>query len=142
MNICVVGAKERNTPQDKELVAELINKLAQEFPNPVFITMLTHTGVGRFVKEHCIEKRPDGKFKWQLITVDFRLYAVGLSQAELSQVYIARNASPFELGSAFVYFANSTRRGTMEDLIQRAEKAGIPNRIFMPGEPISTPIFG
>jgi hypothetical protein len=142
MTIVVVGAKERNTPEDEKQVGELIEQLAVEYANPLLVTLLTHTGVGRFVKSKCLERRADGNFRFQLIACDFRLYAVNLSQPELAQIYIARNASPFELGDAFCYFASLSRRGTMENMIARAQEQGRPFRVFLPGQPITAPTFG
>jgi hypothetical protein len=141
MNCVVIGAKDRNTPEDRVLVDELLDKLSDMYPNAIFVTMLTHTGVGRFVKEKCLQKYPDGRFRFQLIACDFRLYAVGLSQSELAQIYLARNASPFELGDCFCYFASQNRKGTMEALVERAQKSGRPFRVFLPSEKITLPIF-
>ncbi len=134
MNVVIVGAKDRNTEEDKELVHRLMDAAAKHYPNCVFVTMLTHVGVGKFVKEHCLEKGPHNGFRYQLIECAMRLFAQRFSKNELSAIYIARNATVHELGDVFYYFACPERRGTMEELIERAERDGRPCRVMLPGE--------
>jgi hypothetical protein len=138
MNVVVVGAKERCTEEDRELVNELLEKVAAACPNCVFVTMLTHVGVGKYVKEKCLEKNKQGQFRFQLIECTMRLFARQLSKSDVSSIYIARNATVFELGDAFYYFAGEDRRGTMEELFeQRVIPSGRPYRVFAPGEGIT-----
>lgn len=133
----IVGAKERDTDEDRALVGDLMEKAAVYYPGCLFITMLTQVGVGKFVKEKCLEKDGRGDFKFQFVACDVRLFAKNLSKAESAQIYIARNATVFELGQVFYYFASEDRRGTMENLIMdRVAPAGLPYKVLLPGDPI------
>lgn len=137
MNCVIVGSKERDTEEDRALVGELMEKAAAYYPNCLFVTMLTSVGVGLFVKQKCTEKNGAGKFRFQCVACDVKIYASNLTHAESSAVYLARNATVFELGSLFYYFASEDRRGTMEDLIMnRVAPAGLPYKIFAPGDPV------
>jgi hypothetical protein len=136
MNIVICGAKERNTEEDKRKVQELMNRAVVQYPNCVFVTILTHMGIGRFVKEACLEKGPGGQFRFQLIECSVRLYATQLSKSEVQQIYIARNATVFELADITYYFANRDRRGTLEDLVERLQKENRPCRVLLPGDPV------
>ena len=134
MNVVIVGAKNRDTQEDKDQVLKLLDEAAKHYPNCVFVTMLTHVGVGKFVKERCLEKGARNGFRYQLIECATRLFCQQFSKNELSAIYIARNATVHELGDVFYYFAAEDRRGTMEDLIERAERSGRPCCVMLPGE--------
>lgn len=135
MTIVIVGAKERNTQTDRELVYALIDLAAKRYPSCIFVTTMSGVGVGKFVKEKCLEKNSRQEYKYQFIDVDLRIYATGLSPAEASMLYIARNATLFELGDVFLYLGTDVRRGPLEDLIQkRVEPSGRLYRVFLPGD--------
>ena len=142
MKIVIVGAKDRNTDEDKALVEELVDLAAKTYPNCVFVTMLTHEGVGLFVKQKCLEKGSNSNFKFQLIEVNLRLYAKQLSKSEVSQIYLARNATMFELADMLIYLANNDRRGMIEDLVlNRIVPSGRPYIILLPSEKAKLPDF-
>src|ERR1035437_5159832 len=139
MKIVIIGAKERNTPEDRQAVNALIEMAAVAYPGCVLITMLTHEGVGLFVKAKCLEGAPD--FKYQLVEISVRLYAKNLSKNEVSESYLARNASMFEVGDCFIYLASESRRGMIEELIpERVIPSGRPYRILLPGDKLELPI--
>ena len=60
VKIAIVGARERDTEEDRQLVGQLMERLDVEAPRSTFISTLTHIGVGRFVKEKMLgERRPE-----------------------------------------------------------------------------------
>lgn len=138
MRIVIVGAKERNTDEDRKLVEELIDLCAVTYSNPMFITMLTFDGVGSFVKQKCLQKDSLGRYKHQLAECIVKLYASNQSKAEAAAIYLARNAPCFELGDIFYYFASADRRGSIEVMIEKQLiPSGRPYKIFMPGDPVT-----
>jgi hypothetical protein len=141
MNIAVVGSKERDTEEDRQLVSSLLEQLVLEAPHSVFVTALSHIGVGRFVRDKCLEKDNAGRYRFALIECTVRIYAASLSKSELSQIYLARNATPFETADMLIYLASEDRRGTMEDLLDRFTRAGRPTLVLMPGENLPDKIF-
>lgn len=137
MVIVIVGAKDRTGPQEQADVNQLIELCAAAYPGCLFVTMLTQDeSVGKFVREKCAERDSRGNYRFKLVEANLRVYASNLSKSEVSQIYISRNATVFELGNVFYYFAGNSRRGTMEDLVQRVEKAGMPLKIFLSGDPV------
>lgn len=141
MKIAIVGSKERDTEEDRQLVASLLEQLVLEAPHSVFVTALSHIGVGKFVRDKCLEKTELGRYRFALIECSVRIYAQSLSKSELSQIYLARNATPFETADMLIYLASEDRRGTMEDLLERFQRAGRPALVLMPGEKIPDKIF-
>lgn len=141
MKVVLMGAKERETDKDRELVCEAMEKLSALYPGILMIALMTHMGVGKFVRDKCLEKDAAGNFKYQLIECSVRLYARHLSKAETAEIFIARNASAFEMGDILVYFAHPSRRGTTEDMLERFKAAGRPYKVFLPGEPVDFASF-
>jgi hypothetical protein len=137
MNVVVVGAKERISEEDKSLVSELIDQIDQRYSACMFISTLTHNGVGKFVKEKCLEKDIKGRFKNQFLDIEIRSYASNLSKVEYGSICLALNATLVELASIVYYFANESRRGTLENLVDRSMAVGIPTKVLLPGEPIT-----
>jgi hypothetical protein len=139
MNIVIVGAKERDTPADRELVNELLDELHKKYPGMLVVTMATHMGIGKFVHEKCLERTPGkNEHKFQLCEVDTRILAKYLSKSEVAEIYLSRNATLFELGNMFYYFASASRRGTIEELLDnRVIPSGRPFKVFLPDDPIS-----
>lgn len=140
MKIAIVGAKERDTDEDRVLVSALMEQIVAEAPHTVFVAALTHMGVGRYVKEKAIEQDTDGHYKFALIECSVRIFAQGLSKSDLAQIYLARNGTPYELSDMLIYLAAEDRRGTCEELLERFVQAGRPTLILMPGDPIPTSI--
>lgn len=136
MNVTIVGAKERDTPKDMEQVEELMELAHAYYPSCTFVTMLTHVGIGKAVKDFALAKSEQGEFKYQLVVCEVRVYASNLSKSENKGIYIARNATLFELCDMAYYFGMPDRRGTLEDFITRLDEAKRPYKIFMPGEAI------
>jgi len=139
MKIVIVGSKDRCSEEDRALVHELIEMAGKAYPSCLFITMLTHEGVGLCTKQKCLEKGSNDNFRFQLVEINVRLYAKLLSKSEVSSIYIARNATMFELADAVIYLANHERRGMVEDLIQRIIAAGRPYIVLLPGEKAKLP---
>jgi len=140
MIVVIIGAKERKEEEDRAIVYNLMQLAATTYPSCVFATVLTHEGVGQFVKEKCLEKDDRHNFRYQLVECVLHLYAKFLNKAEVSQIYLTRNATLFELGDIFVYLAGRDRKGMMEDLIvNRVIPAGRPCVILGPGEPARLP---
>jgi hypothetical protein len=137
--VVIVGAKLRDAPEDKAVVCALMELAAKRYPNCCFVTMLTSMGVGSFVKQKCLEKDSLDRFRFQLIECNVRLYASNLSQSESSTIYIARNATVYEMGDVFLYLAMPDRRGPLEDLIDRAVRGERPYRVFLPGDELTLP---
>lgn len=136
MRVCIVGAKERDTEEDRQTVSDLMELISANQPGCLFITMLTHVGVGKFIREKCLERDSNDRFRFALIECNVRTYAQNLSKAELAQIYLARNGTPFEMSDVLYYLASEERRGPMEDLLERFSLAGRPVKVLMPGEPL------
>jgi hypothetical protein len=136
MRIAIVGAKERDTEEDRQLVAALMDKITAEAPYTVFVAMMTHTGVGRFVKDKALCKDADGRYGHRMVECSVRVFAKGMSKSELVELYLARNATPFELSDMLIYLASEDRRGTCEELLERFEKANRPVLVMHPGDPV------
>ena len=135
MNIVIVGAKDRKSQQERDDVNELMDMLIKHYPGALFITMLAwEEGIGRFVKEKCREQDSEGRFKFKLVEANVRVYASDLSQSEVSQIYIGRNATLFEIGDVLYYFASPSRKGTLENLVERMVDGGRPTVVFLPGD--------
>ena len=141
MNILIVGARERDTEEDRQTVCTLMDRLDAEAPRSTFVSMLTHTGVGRFVKEKCLERDDQGSFRFSFIEFSTRVYSHSQSKSDLSKLYLARNASPFEYGDVLIYLASEDRRGTMEDMLDRFLDAHRPVIILRPGEQLPDTIL-
>ena len=112
-----------------------MDAIVKATPGCVFVTSLSHLGVGRYIREKCLEK-VNGRFKFQLVDCNVRTYAADLSKSELAAVYIARNATPYEMSDVLYYLASEDRRGPMEDLLQRFIDGGRPTKVMLPGDPI------
>jgi hypothetical protein len=137
MRICVVGAKERDTKADGEYAVQLMRAIKEKTPNVLFITMLTHIGIGRYIRAAAEVRDPaTGQFEFALIDCTVRLFTKNLSRSDLSQIFIARNATPYELSDMLYYLASEERRGPMEDLLQRFIDGGRPYKLLRPGDPI------
>jgi hypothetical protein len=136
MNIVIVGARERTSEEDKLLVCDLVEGINKKYPQTVFVTAYSPEGVGKFVKDKCSERHTaTGEHRFQLVLCDVWLYAKGLTRVEASTIYVARNATLFELGDMFYYLADRSRRGTMEDLINnRVIPASRPYKVLLPGD--------
>jgi hypothetical protein len=136
MKIVIVGAKERDTQEDRQLVCDLMDRIASEAPHTTFVAALTHMGVGRFVKDYGLTKNADNCYLFQVIECSVRIYAQALSKSELAQIYLARNATVSELGDMLIYLASEDRRGTCEDLLERFTATKRPTLVLMPGDPV------
>lgn len=141
MKIAIVGAKERDTQEDRRLVERIIEQVAAESPHTVFVGMMTHLGVGSYVKDKCLEKDTLGRYRFSMIECSVRVFARGLSKPDLSQIYLARNATPAELADMMIYLASEDRRGTCEDLLERFEKAGRPVLVLGPSDDLPEKII-
>ena len=142
MNIAIVGARERDTEEDRELVGKLMEQIAVEAPRSTFVAALTHIGVGRFVKDKCLEKDDQNNYRFALIECQTRIYSRSMSKSDLAQVYLARNATPFEISDFLIYLASEDRRGTMEDLLDRFLAAHRPVLLLKPGDALPDRIIG
>ena len=91
------------------------------------MTTLTHIGVGMFVRQKCMERDHNDQPRYALIECTVRVFARSLSKSELAQIYLARNATPFETSDIMIYLASEDRRGTMEDMLERFQRAARPN---------------
>jgi hypothetical protein len=136
MRVLIVGAKERDTDEDRRLVAELMDRISAEAPYTLFVSMMTHTGVGRFVKDKALQKSGEGRYAHRMIDCSQRIFAKGLAKSELVELYLARNATPFESSDMLIYLASEDRRGTCEELLERFQKANRPVLVMRPGDPI------
>ena len=142
MKVAIVGAKERDTEEDRRVVDKLIEQIAAEAPHTVFVTMMTHLGVGKFVKDKILLRDPgDGHYLYSMIECSVRVYARGMAKPDLVQIYLARNATPFEMSDMLIYLASEDRRGTCEELLERFEKSGRPTLVLGPGDPIPANIL-
>ena len=137
MNIVIVGGNGRNTQQDRQAVNELVDKLHQKHANCLFVTTAHSDGVGKFVREKCIEKDSRGKFKYQLALINIQLFVSNLPRAEVTALYQARNPAMLEIGDIFYYFANVSRSGMMEDMIAKAVSMNRPAKIFQIGDDVT-----
>lgn len=137
MRVAIVGSKERNTTQDKELVEQLIDMVTDTTFDVRFVcTDSWQAGIGQFVRGKCTEK-VRGEFKHQVIIYDVRTYTSHLSRQEIADIYLARNAALFEISDVLYFFSGSDRRGTIEDLVEKMQAAGRPVKVFMPGDKVS-----
>jgi len=141
MKLVIVGAKERDTEEDRLFVHALMDQIAAEAPHTTFVTALTHMGVGRFVKEYGLTKNADNRYIFQIVECSVRIYAQDLSKPELAQIYIAKNATVAELGDMLIYLASEDRRGTCEDLLSRFEALRRPTLVLMPGDALPARVF-
>jgi hypothetical protein len=137
MRICIIGAKERDTTADGKYVVELMRAIKARTPSVIFVTMLTHLGIGKYMRDACSVKDPiTKKQEFALIDSTVRIFANNLPRPELAQIFMARNATPYELSDMLYYLASEERRGPMEDLLQRFIDGGRPYKILCPGDPI------
>lgn len=136
MRVCVVGAKERDTAEDEKYVVGLMEAIKDHTPNVIFVTMLTHMGIGKFIRDVAKKQDAQGRHKYLLIDASVRVFAPHLSKTEVSDIYLARNATPFEMSDMLYYLAAEDRRGPMENLLQRFVEAKRPYKVLMPGDPI------
>ena len=138
MNVVIVGATDRKSIDDRLLVNKLIDLAYRTYPECVFVTTLSHTGVGKFVKDKCMEKTAENANVYQLVECSIRVFATTFSRPETMQVLLAANAALFELGDVFYFFASEDRRGTTEELItKRVIPSGRAYKIFLPGQDVS-----
>ncbi len=138
MRVVIVGARERETDEDRRLVEELVDKIAATNFDVIFIcTNSWNKGVGQFVRTKCLEKDDRSQFKYQVVIFDVRAYTSRRSPAEMADFYIARDESLFVIADALYYLAGHDRKGTAEDLVAKMQAAGRPVKILAPGEPIS-----
>jgi hypothetical protein len=139
MRVCIIGAKERDTTADSEYVVNLMRAIKAATPNVIFITTLTHMGIGKFVRAACAVKDPvTNKHEFNLIDANVHIFvpSSALSKSDLAQIFMARNATPFELSDMLYYLATDARRGPMEDLLQRFIDHKRPYKILYPDDPI------
>jgi hypothetical protein len=139
MRVCVVGAKERDTDADDKYVVTLMRAIKAVTPNVIFVTTLTHMGIGKFVRAACAVKDPvTNAHEFDLITADVHMYVPTskLPKTDLAQIFMARNATPFELSDMLYYLATDARRGPMEELLQRFIDHKRPYKILYPDDPI------
>lgn len=136
MRVCIVGAKERDTAEDEKYVVDLMEAIKGRTPNVIFVTMLTHMGVGKFIREVAKKTDAQGRHKYLLIDASVRVYAPHLSKSEVADIYLARNATPFEMSDMLYYLAAEDRRGPMENLLQRFADAGRPCKVLLPGDAV------
>ena len=136
MYIVIAGARERDTDEDRDYVNFLIEQIQQEAPHTIFVGTLTHTGVGRYVREKCLERDGEGRYRFALIECSVKIFAQGLAKSDLATIYLARNATPFEMADALIYLASEDRRGTVEELKTRFDKAGRPVLVLAPGQAV------
>lgn len=134
MYIVIAGARERDTDEDRAYVCALIEQIHREASHTIFIGTLTHTGVGRFVREKCLERDSEGRYRFALIECSVKIFAQGLAKTDLAGIYLARNATPFEMADALIYLASEDRRGTVEELKLRFDRAARPVLVLAPGE--------
>jgi len=134
MRVCIVGAKERDTESDRRTVCDLMEQISEQSSGCLFITMMTHVGVGKFIREKCLERDANDRYRFALIECNTRVYAQNLAKSELAQIYLARNGTPFEMSDVLYYLASEERRGPMEELLQRFIDAGRPVKVLMPGD--------
>lgn len=136
MRVAIVGAKDRCTLEDKKLVEELIEKVSASHFDVLYVCTNTWTpGIGQFVRSKCLE-RAGSDFRFQVVLVDMRTYSSHCSRTEMADIFIARNAAIHELADVLYYFATSDRRGTIEDLVERMNRANRPVKVFLPGDPV------
>lgn len=136
-----MGAKERDTEEDRRVVDLLIEKVAVEAPHTVFVTMMTHTGVGKFVKDKILQRDSAGRYSYSMIECEVRVYSRSMAKPDLAQIYLARNATPFEVSDMMIYLASEDRRGTCEELLERFQRGGRPTLVLEPGDPIPDKIM-
>jgi hypothetical protein len=136
----MLGAKERDTDEDRELVQTLMQMCRKKYGHCMFVSLDQQMGVGQFLRQLCQEKDSHNRYVHQLILCGTRLFAVDLPKAELVPIFMARNATLFELGDVFIYLANEERRGTIEELIQdRVKPSGRPYVVLEPGDAARIP---
>ena len=136
MKVVIVGAKTRNTNHDRVQVNELIDAAWAKYPNCLFVSTSHNEGVGKYVREKCLERTGAGLFKYQLALVNIQLYVSKLSRQEVTALYQTRIASLLEIGDIYYYLASENRTGVMEELIGRALAMNRPVKILLPGDPI------
>lgn len=118
-----------------------MQQIDAEAPHTVFVTMMTHAGVGRFVKDICLLKDDFGRTRYMMVECAVRIYAQGMSKNDMAQIYLARNATPAEMADMLIYLASEDRRGTCEDLLLRFQQSGRPVLVLMPDEPLPQSIL-
>jgi hypothetical protein len=132
MRVAIIGASGRNTPQDRLLVEKLIAELQTKHSGCLFVTTAHSDGVGKFVREKCLEKDAHGQFKYQLALINIQLFVSNLPRAEVAALYQARNPALLEIADVFYYLANSSRTGMLENVIEKAQALNRPVHILMP----------
>ena len=136
MNIVIVGAHNRISSDDRKLVSDLIDGLAEKYSSCLFVTTAHSEGVGKYVREKCLERNVRNEYKYQLAVVNVQLFVSKRSREEVAAIYQTRNATLLELGDVYYYLASDSRTGMMETLINSAEALGRPVKVLLPGDPL------
>lgn len=137
MNVVIVGAKDRVLESDNQLVPALMQGCVEKYSGCLFVTVAAKFGVGKIIRDTCGLIDGRNQYRYQFVEIGVTLYASGLSNAEASAVYLARNALLFELGHVFYLLADQGRNGALEELISaRVAPAGRPYKVLLPGQPL------
>ncbi len=136
MNVVIVGAHNRASKDDRKLVSDLIDALAAKYSSCMFVTTAHSEGVGKYVREKCLEKNVRNEYKYQLAVVNVQLFVSKRSREEVAAIYQTRNATLLELGDIYYYLASDSRSGMMETLITSAQELGRPVTVMLPGDPL------
>ena len=138
MKIVIVGAKDRESEDDRLDVAALLDALEVKYHNFTVVTVMSHTGIGKLVKNFCSAPKDGRKHRFAFCEADVRVYANDLNREDMAQLYTARNAMLFEIGDLFFGFPHPQRRAVVDELFsKRVEPNNRPHRIFLPGDDIT-----
>lgn len=136
MYVVLMGARERDEAGDEKLVNGLLNHLKKLYGSAlVVVSAATDRGVGKYVKDRCLQDKEVFKF----IDVSTKIFGE-LPKARLAQVFKARNATLLELGNHFYIFDTKAGKGITEDLVTRVTNAGFPCYVFKPGQTVPTEV--
>lgn len=126
MFVVVVGSRDWNNEPAVEQVRKLLYELREKYPGLVLVTSSTDKGVGKIVRDVCMES----KSQFELCDLHMKVHAQ-LNRPKLAQVFYARNAALAELGEEYHIFVDKNRRGSFEDLVDKLEKSSSPKPLFL-----------
>jgi hypothetical protein len=137
MKIVIVGAKDRDSADDLRDVSELLDKLEERYQSFTVLTVMSHFGIGKLVKELCGKATPSKLHRFPFVEADIHVYANDLGRDDMVQLYMGRNAMLMELGDIFYHFPHPQRRSVVDELFaNRVIPASRPHKSFLPGDDI------
>lgn len=119
MFVVIIGDITLGSDQHRLQVHNLIDDLKQKYTDLIIVTSGCEKGIGRFVRERCVNNQRDVGF------VEIAIYPwATMSSSRLAKVYLCKNASLLEIGEEFhIFAAGGPQHSYIRDLITRVQEA-------------------